>query len=620
MGEGVGRDHQPGAPPRLPGLSGAPVSQVPAMAPAGRRRRPAPPRPPEEPPSTSPQPPKSPSPSPSLARSGMLMAAGSLVSRATGFARSAIVAAALGIGLTADGYAVANALPTVVYMLLIGGALNAVFVPELVRAAKEHADGGQAYTQRLLTVCAVALLALTGTAVAAAPQIMALYTGYSGAQAELTVAFARCCLPQIFFLGLFTVLGQVLNARGRFGAMMWTPVLNNVVVIAVFGLYLAAGDGGTLTAGERALLGWGTTAGIAVQALALVPSLRRAGFSWWPRFDWRGSGLTRPLRAAGWLVLLVLSNQAAYWVVTRLATMAGQRAAQLGIDGGAGFSAYTHAYTLWAVPHGIVTVSLMTALLPRMSRAAADDDPMAVRRDVSSALRTSSSMIVPAACVLLAVAQPLMTLVYGYGRTGADEVALMAGILVAFAPGLVAFSGQYVLSRAFYALGDTRTPFLLNLVIVVLNAGLAVAAYALLPVRWAVTGMAGAYSVALLAGWVVTAAALRRRLLPPPSGAVAGRRARHSRRAGPRHRREPLWRSASAGTIARLLLAAVPAAGLGLAATRATGAVGAVGAAAVGALVVGAVFVALARPLRLAELDTAVSGAVRRIRRRPAPG
>ncbi|MEU3597288.1 murein biosynthesis integral membrane protein MurJ [Streptomyces sp. NPDC006798] len=537
----------------------------------------------------------------SVARSGALMAAGSLVSRLTGFARSAVIAAALGIGLTADGYAVANAVPTIVYMLLVGGALNAVFVPELVRAAKEHADGGAAYTQRLLTVCAVALLLITGAAVAAAPQIVSAYTGYTGAQAEMTVAFARYCLPQIFFLGLFTVLGQVLNARGRFGAMMWTPVLNNLVVISVFGLYLVTGDGGTLTPAERALLGWGTTAGIAVQALALVPSLRRAGFSWRPRFDWRGSGLTRPLRAAGWLVLLVLSNQAAYWVVTRLATTAGRRAAEAGIDGGAGFSAYTNAYVLWAVPHGIITVSLVTALLPRMSRAAADGDRAAVRRDVSYALRTTASFIVPAACALFALAQPIMTVVYGYGRTDPDDVALMAGILMAFAPGLIAFSGQYVLSRAFYALSDTRTPFLLNLVVVAVNAGLAVMAYLLLPARWAVTGMAGAYSAGLIVGWVVTALVLRRRLAPE-DGSGPGRSGRW-------------WRSASAGTFVRLLVAAVPAAGLGFATARAVGGwAGAVPAGAAGGVVVVGVFVALARPLRLAEVDAAVSGAVRRLR------
>ena len=173
-----------------------------------------------------------------MPRGSAVMAAGSVVSRATGFARSAVVAAALGtIGPTADGYAVGNALPTIVYMLLLGGALNAVFVPELVKAAKEHDDGGAAYTDRLVTVCVLALLAITATAVWAAPAIVDAYTDYTGPQAAMTTALARYCLPQIFFLGLFTLLGQVLNARGRFGAMMWAPVLNNLVVMTVFGLY-----------------------------------------------------------------------------------------------------------------------------------------------------------------------------------------------------------------------------------------------------------------------------------------------------------------------------------------------------------------------------------------------
>ncbi|MEU1281903.1 murein biosynthesis integral membrane protein MurJ, partial [Streptomyces sp. NPDC005805] len=543
---------------------------------------------------------------PSVARSGLVMAAGSLVSRATGFARSAVVAAALGVGLVADGYAVGNALPTIVYMLLIGGALNAVFVPELVRAGKEHADGGAAYTDRLLTVCVLALLALTAAAVWAAPAIIGAYTDYSGEQGAMTVAFARYCLPQIFFLGVFTLLGQVLNARGRFGAMMWTPVLNNVVVIAVFGLYLATGDGGRLTPGETALLGWGTTAGIAVQAAALLPALRAARFRFRPRFDWRGAGLTRPLRSAGWLVLLVLTNQAAYWVTTRLATSAGLAAQEAGVEG-AGFSAYTSAYVLWAVPHGIVTVSLMTALLPRMSGAAADGDTAALRRDVAYALRRSAALVVPAACALLALAQPLMGTVYGYGATGAEDVAVMAGILMAFAPGLVAFSGQYVLSRTFYALSDTRTPFLLNLVIAGLNAALSWAAWLVLPARWAVTGIAGAYSVALVAGWLVTAVVLRRRLgAEPASGPGSASGARGG-----------LWRSATVAAQARLLVAAVPAAPLGHLVARWAepgGAFAGAGAGA-GSVAVLAVFALLARPLRLTELETLLGRVAGRLRR-----
>ncbi|MEU5887990.1 murein biosynthesis integral membrane protein MurJ [Streptomyces sp. NPDC047461] len=532
---------------------------------------------------TKPTPPTTPTttaPRDTAARSSAVMAAGSIVSRATGFARSAVVAAALGtIGPTADGYAVGNALPTIVYILLLGGALNAVFVPELVKAAKEHADGGTAYTDRLVTVCVVALLAITATAVWAAPAIVDAYTDYTGPQAAMTTALARYCLPQIFFLGLFTLLGQVLNARGKFGAMMWAPVLNNLVVMTVFGLYLALamGGGDTLTATGTAVLGWGTTAGIAVQALALVPALRAARFRWRPRFDWRGSGLTRPLRAAGWLVLLVLANQAAYWVTTRLATTAG-------LDGGPGYGAYNNAYALWVVPHGIITVSLVTALMPRMSAAAADGDTAAVRRDVSHALRVSASAVVPAACALFALAQPVMALVFGYGRTGADDTAAMAGILMAFVPGLIALSGQYVLSRTFYALSDTRTPFLLNLLVVALNAGLSLTAAHLLPARWAVTGMAGAYSLALCAGWVVTGLVLSRRL------AVA----------------RPL-RSSAAGAHARLLLAAVPATALGHLAVLGTARAGALVAATAGAVAVVLTFALLTRPLRLAELDALLS-------------
>ncbi|MFD7609522.1 murein biosynthesis integral membrane protein MurJ [Streptomyces sp. NPDC059828] len=517
------------------------------------------------------------------------MAAGSIVSRATGFARSAVVAAAIGtIGPVADSYAVGNALPTIVYMLLMGGALNAVFVPELVKAAKEHKDGGAAYTDRLLTVCTVALLAITATAVWAAPAIIDAYTGYTGDHAAMAVAFARYCLPQIFFLGLFTLLGQVLNARGRFGAMMWAPVLNNVVVITVFGLYLALalGGGGTLTPTETALLGWGTTAGIAVQALALVPALRAARFRWRPRFDWRGSGLTRPLRSAGWLVLLVLANQAAYWVTTRLATSAG-------LDGGPGYSAYNNAYALWVVPHGIITVSLVTALVPRMSAAAADADTAAVRRDVSYALRTSGAAVVPSACMLFALAQPVMALVFGYGVTSEGDTAAMAAILMAFAPGLVAMSGQYVLSRTFYALSDTRTPFLLNLVIVGLNAGLSLAAAYLLPARWVVTGMAAAYSLALCAGWLVTGMVLSRRL-----GVAA-----------------PL-RSNAVGAHGRLLLAAVPATALGYLAVAGSAPAGALAAAAAGAGAIVLTFALLARPLRLTELDALLTGLRRRLARR----
>ncbi|MFJ9143182.1 murein biosynthesis integral membrane protein MurJ [Streptomyces griseus] len=534
----------------------------------------------------------------SVLRSGAVMAAGSVVSRATGFVRSAVVVAALGTGLTADGYTVANTVPNILYILLIGGALNAVFVPELVRAAKEHADGGAAYTDRLLTLCTVGLLALTALAVAAAPLIVGLYTDYDDRQAELTVALARYCLPQILFYGLFTLLGQVLNARGRFGAMMWTPVLNNVVIIGVFGLYIAvaASSDGALSDTDAHLLGWGTTAGIAVQTLALIPALRAAKFRWRPRFDWRGSGLTRPMRAAGWLVLLVLTNQLAYWVVTRYSTIAGQEAFEQQVAGGAGYTAYSYAYQLWVVPQGIITVSLVTALMPRMSRAAADGDLAGLRRDVAYALRTSAAVVVPAATALLVLAPWVLGSVFGYGRTTDADITVMAGIMMAFAPGLLAFSGQYVLSRGFYAMSDTRTPFLLNLVIAAVQAGLSVAAYLLLPARWAVTGMAGASTVAFFAGFAVTGYVLSRRLSGPGTAS-------------------PL-RSPTLGAHVRLIAACLPAGALAYGAARATEGAGDVAAAGAGTLALLLVVVLLARPFGIGEITTAVAAGRARLRRR----
>ncbi|MFE6837053.1 murein biosynthesis integral membrane protein MurJ [Streptomyces sp. NPDC057705] len=533
----------------------------------------------------------------SVLRSGALMAAGSIVSRATGFIRSAVVVAALGTGLLGDGYAVANTVPNIIYMLLIGGALNAVFVPELVRAAKEHADGGAAYTDRLLTACTAALVVLTAAAVLAAPLLISTYTDYTGAQESTTVALARYCLPQILFYGLFTLLGQVLNARGRFGAMMWTPVLNNIVIIGVFGLFLYVSHDATdgLTAAETRLLGLGTTAGIVLQALALLPSLRAARFRWRPRFDWRGSGLGRPLRNAGWLVMLVLTNQIAYWVVTRLSTTAGTQADLAGLPG-AGYTAYSNAYQLWIVPQGIITVSLVTALMPRMSAAASDGELATLRGDISYALRSSAALVVPAAALFAALAPWVMGSVFEYGVTDAADIEVMAGMLMAFAPGLIAFSAQYVLSRGFYALSDTRTPFFLNLVIAALNAGLSAAAFFLLSPRWAVTGMAAASSLAFLAGAAVTAYTLSRRLGP---------------RAGTRTQR----RATAVRTHLRLLAACVPAAAAAYAAGRAAEGLGDFAAVGAGTAALALVVVLLARPLRLTEITDLLDSLRRKVGR-----
>ncbi|MGY1438728.1 murein biosynthesis integral membrane protein MurJ [Streptomyces reniochalinae] len=455
---------------------------------------------------------------PGLARSSLVMAAGTVVSRATGLVRQVLQAAALGTGLLASTYNTANTVPTSLYTLLIGGALNAVLVPQLVRARATHRDGGAAYEQRLVTLVVTVLAVGTLLAVWAAPGIVGLYmrdTPANHEAFELTVVFARFLLPQIFFYGLFGMLGQVLNARERFGAMMWTPILNNAVLIAMFGAYLTMmtvpDRVADITAGQVRLLGLGTTAGIALQALALVPFVRAAGFRFRPRFDWRGTGLGSSAHAAKWTLLFVLANQVSLTVVTNYANAADQQLPHAG----AGYSAYTYAQTIWMLPQSIITVSLVTALLPRMSLAVAEGRLTDLRGQLTRALRLTGALIVPLAFLFLALGPQLATLLFAHGAADAESARPLGQMLQAFGLGLIPFSAQYLLLRGFYAFEDTRTPFWAASFIAAVNIALATTCHLLLPARWAVTGMAAGYALSYALGLWLTAWLLRRRLAAP---------------------------------------------------------------------------------------------------------
>ena len=174
-----------------------------------------------------------------VGRATVVMAVGTVISRLTGFLRAAVIAATLGLALTADMFAVADALPAAMYTIVAGGILNAVLVPQLVRAMKNDADGGVAYAQRLSSAVLLVLAVATTLLILAAPWVIRLYTGTEFAtpalaeQREATVLLARFTLAQVFFYGLYALLGQMLNARGRFGPMMFAPILNNLVAIAV---------------------------------------------------------------------------------------------------------------------------------------------------------------------------------------------------------------------------------------------------------------------------------------------------------------------------------------------------------------------------------------------------
>jgi putative peptidoglycan lipid II flippase len=410
----------------------------------------------------------------------------------------------LGVGAA---YNTANTVPTSLYTLMIGGALNSVLVPQLVRARSEHPDGGRAHEQRLVTMMLVVLVVGTVTAVAFAPQIASLYMA-SDRDLALTVAFTRLLLPQILFYGVYFLLGQLLNARGRFAAMGWAPMLNNVVLIALFAVFylvVPRGDGYHLASGQVTELGLVTTAGIAVQALCLLPALARAGFSFRLRFDWRGTGLGKSVSAARWTLLFVLVNQIALAVVTRFAN------ARDATDAHAGSAPYFFAQSLWILPQSVVTVSLVTAMLPGLTRAVAERRIDQARAALSQALRNTGALIVPAAFFFLALGPQLATLLFSYGLGGPLSARPFGEMLQAFALGLIPFSAQYVLLRGFYAFEDTRTPFWMAVWISLLDIALASTCHLWLPARYAVVGMAAAYAVSYLAGLLITAQRLRRR-------------------------------------------------------------------------------------------------------------
>ncbi|MER7051097.1 murein biosynthesis integral membrane protein MurJ [Streptomyces sp. NPDC000351] len=528
-----------------------------------------------------------------LLKSSAVMAAGTMVSRLTGFIRSAMIVSALGLALLGESFQIAYQLPTMIYILTVGGGLNSVFVPQLVRSMKEDDDGGEAYANRLLTLVMVALGALTVLAMLTAPLLVRALSNpvaSDPAANETAITFTRYFLPSIFFMGVHVVMGQILNARGRFGAMMWTPVLNNIVIIVTLGMFLwvygtAADSGMTVESippeGER-LLGVGILLGLVVQALAMIPYLRETGFKLRLRFDWKGHGLGKAAMLAKWTILFVLANQAGALVVIQLAT-ASVTDADIP---GTGYSAYANAQLIWGLPQAIITVSLMAALLPRISRSASEEDGGAVRDDISQGLRTTAVAIVPVSFGFVALGIPMCTLIFGSSGTGA--ATNMGYMLMAFGLGLIPYSVQYVVLRAFYAYEDTRTPFYNTVIVAVVNAAASALCYFLLPSRWAVVGMAASYGLAYVIGVGIAWRRLRKRLGGDLDGARVLR------------------------TYARLCIASVPAALISGAACYAIsralgqGVLGSFAALLAGGVLLFGVFFVAARRMRIEEVNSLV--------------
>jgi putative peptidoglycan lipid II flippase len=451
-----------------------------------------------------------------------IMAAGSLVSRLIGFVRNALIGMTLGAGI-GDAYTSAQFLPGQIYELLLGGILSSVLVPLLVRRRKADPDGGQAYTQKLLTFAVVGLGIATLLMVAAAPLITAIQaTKGSDEYQHLVTLFAYLILPIIFFTGLSALIGAVLNVRGHFAAPMWAPILNNVVVIATCGVFimvfgtakgLAPQD---MTPGRILLIGGGTLLGMVAQAAGLLPALRRVGFAWKWRWDPRGLGLREIGKLAGWMLCYVAANQIAVFVVVNMLNGVADNGSNAGV------LIFNNVFLLTMMAHGIIGVSVMTALLPKMSAAAAEGRYADVSSDLSRGIRLTATALAPIAVIYGVLAAPIAVTLFQGGAFTSQMASATAGVLVVAAFAVLPLSISYLCTYTFYSLQGNRTAALINLPVVAIRIAAYVVLSAVLSDSLVAAGMTAGNAISYVASALISLAVLRRRIGRLNLGSVVG--------------------------------------------------------------------------------------------------
>lgn len=439
----------------------------------------------------------------SLARPAVVMAVGTVLSRATGLGRIIAMAFALGVveSRLADTYNIANTLPNVVYELVLGGVLTAVFIPVLVEQIKtadsdEQAEGG---VSALVYSALIVLAVVSVLASLAAPWIMKMFTfrladSERAAQQELATFFFRFFAFQIFLYGYSAIADGLLNAHDRFAVPMFAPIVNNVVLIGVFTLYgLGYGSG---AAGDW-LLAIGTTAGVAAMAAVHWPFVRRLPTKLHLVVDFAHPAVKKLVRLSGWTIGYVLVNQIGFAISLILAN---------GVQGGP--TAYFIAFAFFQLPYGVVAVSIMTALVPTLARHAIDRDWPAFSLRTARGLRATAVLLIPATAAFVALSLPGVELLLQHGAMSSASSQLVARVLQMFALGIVPFSAWLLFLRAFYAMQDARTPFYLNLFEVATTVALDVPFFVL----WKIPGLALAHTCGYVVGSGVAAVALARRV------------------------------------------------------------------------------------------------------------
>jgi putative peptidoglycan lipid II flippase len=457
----------------------------------------------------------------STARSSLLMASGTIVSRILGFVRAVLLAVTIGVTTNAaDAFGIANQLPNNVYAIIAGGVLNAVLVPQIIKA-RAHKDGGQSYINRLVTLIISGFTIVTVVTTLAAPFLVSIYTtGWSADQLALATAFAYWCLPQLFFYGLYSLFGEILNARSAFGPYMWAPVLNNLVAIAgMLGFILLFGADPT---GHRAISDWGgsqvtllagtATAGVASQALILLVFWKRIGLKFRLNFGWRGVGLRPAAKAASWTLGMVLITQLGGLVQSivassTIAARVTQQASGTGLAV-ASVAAASIGWLVFMLPHSIATVSIATASFTKISQHAQDGKIDDLKRDLGGSLRAILAISALSTAALIVLAYPIARVFVGeYEATIA-----LGNVIMAMMVGLVPFSFVFMLQRAFYALEDTRTPFFFTLAQISVFVVGAVIIAQTVPAVWLVAALSLLNSVSITVQAVLAYRLLRRRI------------------------------------------------------------------------------------------------------------
>lgn len=443
--------------------------------------------------------PKDASRSRSLAtRASALMGAGTLISRVLGFVRTSLLAIAIGnTALVADVFETANTIPNVIYMLLAGGVFNVVLVPQIIKQAKK-ADRGADYTSRLITLAAMIIGAFTlAITLLAAPIIQTLTLGWDESKLVLGTVFAFWTLPQIFFYGMYAIVGQVLNAHGRFGAYMWAPVINNVIAIGFilfyiisFGAYAGEPGGEQLSdwsTTQTVVLAGGHTLGIVAQAVVLVWPLKRLGLGLKPKFGWKGMGLRHTGRLAGFTIVTMMVGNISNLMINRLVTGATQARSQL--DTAAeqaavpGLQALNITQLITVLPHSVFVLSISTVLFNKLARSMQNKDLDAARRTTGAGLRTFAVPMMISVTGVIVLAPPVARLFASSADTAVIAAHVTAQILILLALGMPLRSAHFYLLRVFYAAENALIPMLVQVGASAVSLSLAYGLSPLVPVE-----------------------------------------------------------------------------------------------------------------------------------------